>query len=205
MNATDLRTWWQFDFQTTAVRDASLAPTTIPAPVLWGALGLLVLGAPRSLPWLVAGALMVMLSLGLNPRISTHLTHWVGPSGAEIGPVLLNINAALYALPGIGEIRFPQRWLVPGAMMLLVGAGFGIARVVKLVRPLGPPLVLTIAAGSAFFGVRSSHLDLGFPAQEVPEIQFASWLAEQPEPGALITLPQMRPPPTSGKLSLIHI
>ena len=79
MNATDLRTWWQFDFQTTAVRDASLAPTTIPAPVLWGALGLLVLGAPRSLPWLVAGALMVMLSLGLNPRISTHLTTGSAP------------------------------------------------------------------------------------------------------------------------------
>jgi hypothetical protein len=199
MNATDLRTWWQHDFQATAVRDASLAPTTIPAPILWGALLFTLLGAPRSIPWLLAGLLMVVLSLGLNPRIPTHLTHWVGPSGASLGSELLNFNATLYSLPGLGEIRFPQRWLVPGSMMLLVGAGHGIARLLRYTPPLRVPLVLVIAAGSAFFGVRSSHIDLGFPAQRLPTIAFAEWVGEQPESGALITLPQMRPPPTSGK------
>ncbi|MDG1483823.1 MAG: hypothetical protein P8R54_29800 [Myxococcota bacterium] len=199
MNATDLRTWWQYDFQTTAVRDASLAPTTIPAPILWGALIFILAGVPRSLPWMVAGLTMVVLSLGLNPRIPTHLTHWIGPSGVSVGSTLLNLNTTLYSLPGIGEIRFPQRWLVPGSMTLLVGAGYGVARLHRLLRPVGPPLVLLVAAGSAFFGVRSSHIDLGFPAQHLPEVEFANWIAEQPEQGALITLPQMRPPPESGK------
>ncbi|MFT5687160.1 MAG: hypothetical protein ACI8RZ_008117, partial [Myxococcota bacterium] len=199
MNSTDLRTWWQYDFQATAVRDASLAPTTIPAPILWGALIFILAGVPRSLPWMAAGAAMVVLSLGLNPRLPTHLTHWIGPSGASVGGSLLSLNATLYSLPGLGEIRFPQRWLVPGAMMLLVGSGYGVARLQRLLRPIGPPLVLLVAAGSAFFGVRSSHIDLGFPAQRLPEVQFASWIAEQPQQGALITLPQMRPPPESGK------
>jgi hypothetical protein len=199
MNATDLRTWWQFDFQTTAVRDASLAPTTIPAPILWGALILILAGVPRSVPWLIAGAAMVVLSLGLNPRIPTHLTHWIGPSGASVGGSLLGLNATLYSLPGLSEIRFPQRWLVPGAMMLLVGSGYGMARLLRVLRSAGPPVVVVLAAAAAFFGVRSSHLDLGFPAQRLPEVQFARWIAEQPEQGALITLPQMRPPPTSGK------
>ena len=199
MNATDLRTWWQHDFQTTAVRDASLAPTTIPSPILWGALILIVVGAPRSLPWMVAGLFMVVLSLGLNPRIPIHLTHWVGASGSSIGESLLRTNATLYSLPGLGEIRFPQRWLVPGAMMLLVGSGFGLARVLSVIKPVGPVLVVLLAAGSAFVGVRSSHIDLGFPAQRLPEVQFADWIAEQSVSGALVTLPQMRPPPTSGQ------
>ena len=199
MNSTDLRTWWQHEFQDTAVRDASLAPTTIPTPILWGALILSLLGAPRSLPWLAACVLMLMLSLGLNPRLPTYLPHWIGESGEGVGNALLGFNEALYSLPGLREIRFPQRWLVPGALSLLVGASFGMVRLLPYLKQAGPVLVVIIAMVSAFSGIRSSHIDLGFPAQVLPEIKFADWIAEQSEDGALVTLPQMRPPPTSGK------
>jgi hypothetical protein len=126
MNATDLRTWWKHEYLDTAVREASLAPTLIPSAFLWGGLLMCLLGVPRSLPWALTGLLMILLSLGLNPRLPLHLTFWLGDdAGEQAGRTLLRINKTLYTLPFIGMIRFPQRWLVPAAMCILTGAGFG--------------------------------------------------------------------------------
>ncbi|MFT4974697.1 MAG: hypothetical protein ACI8S6_000580, partial [Myxococcota bacterium] len=199
MNAADLRTWWKHEFNDTAVREASLAPTLIPSVMLWGGLVLCGLGLPRSLPWALAGALMIQLSLGLNPRLPLHLTFWIGEApGQQLGRALLRVNETLYDLPIIGMIRFPQRWLVPAALCLLTGAGFGLARIGPYTRSAAPLIAAVLVAGAALIGVRCSHNDLGFPAQPAPRIDFAEWLAHDPRSGAVLTLPQTRPPPASG-------
>lgn len=200
MNATDLRTWWRHEFQDTAVREASLAPTLIPSTFLWGGLLLCVVGLPRSLPWALAGLLMLLLSLGLNPRLPLHLTFWIGDTaGQQLGRALLRLNDALYNLPVVGMIRFPQRWLVPAALCVLTGAGFGLARLAPHTRQAAPWIASLLVMGAAIQGVQCSHIDLGFPAQAAPQIDFAEWLAADPRGGAVLTLPQTRPPPRSGQ------
>ena len=224
MNATDLRVWWRHDFQTSVMRDASLVPTTIPMPILWFSFAMILFGLPRSIPWAFAGILMLNLSLGLNEKLPVHLSYWIGSFGYPIGNQILNINAHLYAFPGLGEIRFPQRWLVPSALCFVVGAGIGISQLRmwlekrfsaatfssaatfwKIVDNHSFWLAGTTVALGTFFCVRSAQIDLHFPKQELPHIQFAEYIAEQPNDGAIIMLPQMRPPPKSGKRSDIPV
>ena len=206
MNATDLRVWWRHDFQTTVIRDASLAPTAIPMPILWFSIAMILLGAPRSLPWALAGFLMLNLSMGLNEKLPVHLSYWIGSFGYPIGEQILNLNAHLYAFPGLGEIRFPQRWLVPSALCFVVGGGFGLQRIFahKLLKKwpaIQFPVAIILVALGTFICVRTSQIDLHFPKQSLPPVQFTTYLAEHPADGALIMLPQMRPPPKSGKRS----
>ena len=210
MNAADLRVWWKHDFGTTLMRDASLVPTAIPMPILWFSTAMILLGLPRSLPWAMAGILMLNLSLGLNEKLPVHLSYWIGSFGYPIGNQILNINAHLYAFPGLGEIRFPQRWLIPSAMCFVVGGSLGVQRLSLWIqkqswgetvlkgRTVYAAILVTLGT---FICVRTSQIDLHFPKQTLPHIQFATYLAEQPEDGALIMLPQMRPPPKSGKRS----
>ncbi len=210
MNAADLRVWWRHDFGTTLMRDASLVPTAIPMPILWFSTAMIILGLPRSLPWALAGLLMLNLSLGLNDKLPVHLSYWIGSFGYPIGNQILNINAHLYAFPGLGEIRFPQRWLIPSAMCFVVGGSLGLQRLGLWIKKQswGETVLkghtvyatLLVALGT-FVCVRTSQIDLHFPKQSLPHIQFATYLAEQPENGGLIMLPQMRPPPKSGKRS----
>ena len=201
MNSADLRTWWQYEYQPSSARQTGLAPTTIPFPILWMALTLTAIGAPRSLPWFGGGLLMIALSLGFNSRLPVHLSHWMGPMGVGMGSAILKINSLLYALPGLGEIRFPQRWLVPAAFMIMIGSSFGLARLyqLKALRPYAFGTSCVLAAIGAFLCVKSSQIDILFPMQALPKAQFAEWIADRPSGGALITLPQMRPPPASGK------
>ena len=210
MNAADLRVWWRHDFGTTVMRDTSLVPTAIPIPILWFSIAMIVMGFPRSLPWGLAGLLMLHLSLGLNEKLPVHLSYWIGSFGYPLGKQILNVNAHLYAFPGFGEIRFPQRWLVPSSMCFVVGAGFGVQRIHLWItqQKWGSTVLkgrfvyasLLVAIGT-FLCVRTSQIDLHFPKQELPHIQFATYIADHPEDGALIMLPQMRPPPKSGKRS----
>jgi len=210
MNAADLRVWWRHDFGTTLMRDASLVPTAIPMPILWFSTAMIILGLPRSLPWALAGLLMLNLSLGLNDKLPVHLSYWIGSFGYPIGNQILNINAHLYAFPGLGEIRFPQRWLIPSAMCFVVGGSLGLQRLGLWIKKQswgetvlkGHTIYATLlVALGTFVCVRTSQIDLHFPKQSLPHIQFATYLAEQPENGGLIMLPQMRPPPKSGKRS----
>jgi hypothetical protein len=203
MNAADLRVWWQHDFQNTVVRDTSLVPSAIPIPLVWFSIILIIFGAPRSLPWCFASILMLNLSLGLNDKLPVHLSYWVGSFGYPIGESILNLNAHLYAMPGLAEIRFPQRWLVPSALCLAIGAAFGLQRLFayKFMQGKQFPLAIIIVSISTLLCIRTSQIDLLFPKQEVPHIQFTTYIAEQPGDGALIMLPRMRPPPKSGKRS----
>ena len=204
MNAADLRVWWQHDYETSVIRDVSLAPTTIPMPLLWLSIVLIMIGLPRSVPWALAGVLMLNLSLGLNENLPVHLGYWVGKNmGKTLGENALTLNAYLYAFPGLGEIRFPQRWLVPAALCFAVGSGFGLEKLYrqKWINKVNFPISILLVMVSTFICLRSSRIDLKFPKQELPVIEFANYLADQPGRGGLVMLPAMRPPPPSGKRS----
>ncbi len=205
MNAADLHTWWQFDFAPVQERDPSLAPTLIPTYWLWGCLALGLLGAPRSLPWMLAGALMVMLSFGLNKLLPAELAQWLGAPGGWTGAMILRANDALYDLPGLSSLRFPRRWLVPAAMTFAVGAGFGLRRLFTLLRRFrvdrfGVPVVaVALAVAGTQAGIQSSRVHTMFPMQALPPVQFADWIADQPGDGAVVLIPQSRPAPRTGK------
>jgi hypothetical protein len=205
MNAADLHTWWQFDFGPAGERDPSLAPTLIPTIALWVGLGLGVLGVPRSLPWLLAALLMLCMSFGLNKLLPAELAQWMGGTGYNMGGWILRINAWLYDLPGLTELRFPRRWLVPTAMSVGVGAGYGAQRLFALLRRLradrvGIPLLAVAGAiASVQAGIGSARLHTIFPMQTLPEVTFTDWIAEQEDTGALVCIPQVRPAPRSGK------
>ena len=106
-----------------------LVPTAIPMPILWFATAMIILGLPRSFLGHSLDLMMLNLSLGLNEKLTVHLSYWIGSFGYPIGNQILNINAHLYAFPGLGEIRFPQRWLIPSAMCFVVGGGLGLQRI----------------------------------------------------------------------------
>ncbi len=209
MNAADLHTWWQYDFGQRTVRDPSLAPTAIPAAVLWAGLGLGLLGAPRSLPWLAAGTAAVVLSFGTNDRIPAELAQWLGADGRDLGLALLRANQRLYELPGIGSVRFPRRWLVPATLCFAVAGGMGLARLLWLLgrprwlrRPVAwgaPVLALGLAAAATRAGAETARFHAPFPAHSLPAVAFADWVADQPGGGAAVLLPQMRPAPKSGR------
>ena len=75
---------------------------------------------------------MLTLSMGLNGRVPLHLGQWMGSTGQWIGETVIDTNRRLYAFPGIGQIRFPMRWLIPSALMFFVGASYGLRRLYTL-------------------------------------------------------------------------
>ncbi|HCH61572.1 MAG: hypothetical protein CL927_12585 [Deltaproteobacteria bacterium] len=209
MNATDLHTWWQYDFTTGRARDESLAPTAIPAWMLWPAVVLALAGLPRSLPWLASGMFMLSLSFGLNYRIVDELTVWMGANGSQLGQAIMSVNGSLYDLPGIDSVRFPRRWLVPATLALSIAGADGMGRIERLVRRwrpmrrawllLGPALVVACSFAVARAGAQTSAIAQRFPKHSLPDVAFAEWIRDHEQAGAVVLLPQRRPAPKSGK------
>ncbi|MEC7987010.1 MAG: hypothetical protein VX278_17710, partial [Myxococcota bacterium] len=142
-------------------------------------------------------------SMGLNGRLPVHLKQWLGGTGVFLGETILYLNNRLYAFPGIGQIRFPMRWLIPGSLMFFVGAGYGLANIYR--HPRIKKVAFLISTIFALFGalnnLRSSRIDLGFPMQTLPKVEFAEWIQEQDGFGSVLLVPNKRPPPDSGKRS----
>ena len=199
MNATDIHTWWQFDWGPPGPRDRTLSPTTIPSLLLWGALVLSLIGGPRALPWVLAGLFSLILSFGLNARISGELAQWLGRPGKAIGEQLIHLNSYLYALPGLRSIRFPARWLIPAALAFSVGASIGLARLLGALKRGRWTVAISLALGIALSGIRTSRFLEGFPIQELPQVQFAEWIRTEGSAGGVLSLPQLRTaPPGEG-------
>ena len=149
---------------------------------------------------------MLTLSMGLNGRVPLHLGQWMGSTGQWIGETVIDTNRRLYAFPGIGQIRFPMRWLIPSALMFFVGASYGLRRLYAFLlckkesmRTHIPLFSTFFALGGLIISLQSSRIDIGFPMHQLPEVQFAEWIKKQEGSGAVLLLPQMRPPPKSGK------
>ena len=150
---------------------------------------------------------MLTLSMGLNGRVPLHLGQWMGSTGQWIGETVIDTNRRLYAFPGIGQIRFPMRWLIPSALMFFVGASHGLRRLYNLPfiqkRKYAHTYTFVFSTFFALVGLiislQSSRIDIGFPMHQLPEVQFAEWIKKQEGSGAVLLLPQMRPPPKSGK------
>jgi len=210
LNSVDLHTWWQQEWGFAGPRDPSLAPTVIPSVPLVAALVLSLAHLRRSLPWVLAGVVMLALSLGQNPRIPAELAVWMGETGADLGRTLLSWNADLYSLPGIGSIRFPRRWLLPAGFAFMMAGGIGLGRIFRAVnrfpwgRPVTLVLALLLAIGGVQQGLHGSRFHDVFPAQALPPIAFAAWIGERGG-GALLTLPQIRPAPKQARRDTLPV
>ena len=125
-NATDLRLWWRYMGLDPGLRDLSRPPTLIPNAILSGCIVLCAIGRRRSMPWLFAGLFLIGLSFGTRAETPDLMGAWLGSWTTPITTLIMDFNTWFYALPVSGEVRFPRRWLVPGALSLAVGAGIGV-------------------------------------------------------------------------------
>ena len=48
-------------------------------------------------------------------------------------------------------------------------------------------------------GIEASRIHTLFPMQTLPTVKFTDWLRDQPDSGAVVCIPQVRPAPRSGK------
>ena len=212
MNAADLHSWWQFDFGPDAVRDPSLAPTLIPTTVLVACLVLSLGGLRRSGAWLLAGTLALVLAFGWNAYLPKELAQWLRGFGLWVGNWVLTINVRAYQLPGLDGIRFPRRFLVPAALGFLVAGSVGLGALMRRLERLGRggvaasrALAMGLAASVVLAGVYSGRLQTSLPMQPLPALASTTWLADQPDAGAVLTLPQTRAAPRSGKRADLQV
>lgn len=178
LNATHLPTWATVWAQGHQPGDPT--PTAIPRGLLAGGLALGLAGGRRAWAWLGVAALMVLLSFGRSDTL----------------PIACSINEQLYRLPGVGGLRFPERWLVPASLALAVAGALGLGRGLASLRA-GPGLragvCAVLALGAFAQGARDSGLRRDLPLASVPDPSFAAWLREQSGSGAYALLPQVRP------------
>jgi hypothetical protein len=194
-NATDIRLWWKYTSEVSAVRDPTRPPTLIPTPVLVGGLVLSLFGGRKGAPWLLAGLVMIGLSFGLAEKTPSLLGRWLGGPASGIGEAALAFNTWVYDLPVLSSIRFPRRWLVPAAIVLSVGAGTGIHRIIRR----GPQYwklwavgISLAAIATIWHGMASSRISSDFPSHPVPTAPFAEYVANHDIRGAVLLLPHVR-------------
>lgn len=199
MNAADIHTWWQYDWGPASGRDPSLTPTYIPSIALAAAVALALYGGRRSWPWLAAGSLTLVMSFGINTRIPGELSRWFDNAGRSLGEALLTLNSYLYALPGIGSVRFPQRWLVVAALCFFVAAGVGYARLGRRWPRAAPSMAVVLAVLATAQATISSGLHDHFPMHELPEVEFASWIGERDGHGVVVVIPSELAAPAAGE------
>lgn len=184
LNVTDLRSW--AEIVTSGHRAGGPAPTAIPTALLASALVLGLWAGRPAWPWLATGLAMVLLSFGRSNTL----------------PVVSWLNDLLYHLPGVGGLRFPERWLVPATLLLACAGGLGLTRALGALRA-GPALSGAVSAvlalGLLDQGVSASGFRRDFPLAPVPAYDFSTWLHDQPEAGGYALLPQVRPAAPAGK------
>lgn len=200
VNVTDLGTWRQVERGGWTAATGP-APTLLPTPILWISLGLAILGGWRALPWALAGLLSLSLSFGTSPKLLSQLGERLGGPGEVLAEVILALNRLLYALPGLSGLRFPSRWLVPAALLLAVAGSVGLERLIRRIpRSLGAAVGALLAIAALSLSARAGSFRDGVVGQDLPKTQFTSWIASQPEDGAVALLPVLRAaPPGVGR------
>ena len=194
-NATDLKLWWRHMGMDGGIRDFSRPPTLMPNVLLTISLLLCVVAGRRGTTWLVAGLLMLGLSFGTRQNVPTLLGAWLGGPAEIMGASIIKLNTWIYSLPIASEMRFPRRWLVPGAMSLAVGASIGLSQILQrwLRRPVIAAFVVFVGALVVVkIGLNTSRLHTPFPHHTVPTIAFADAIADSEDAGAVLLLPSSR-------------
>ncbi len=224
-NSVDLKAWWNLENRPEGDIYGNLTPALLPTLYLLPMLLLALAGLPRSLPWLLAGTLMLVLALGTNRENPGVLGWWLqaalGQPGAALGQHLGTmfhaLNQQLSELQPFSGIRFPRRWLVPTAMSFSIAGSIGLARLAgwglgQLRRRLsaqsrgGEPLTLvgvgaSLLVASALVATQP-YLDSA-TTTSFPQVSFARWIAERPTEGAAIIFPTIRPgPPNTHRMEL---
>lgn len=185
-NAVQLAVWHQWETGNVRPWDYTLAPGFVPLVTVAGALALAALRPLRALPWVLAAALCFVLAMGDSAENAIWLQRTYGDTAGAVGRAVVAFNEAVH----VPVVRFPRRWLVPGALGLSVAAGIGLSRV---------PwewLRLAIAAPAAV-GVLLHTLALtgyrdALPRFPAPTAAFATFIAEHDGDGAVLALPQTR-------------
>ncbi len=213
-NSVLLRSWWGLEASPGSDHRGNLVPALIPSVMLVPTALLALIGLRRSWPWLLAGLLMLAMALGSNPDNAAMLGWWLGSVAGEpgralgqgLGDAVHGLNMALLGHAPFSGIRFPRRWLVPAALCLSVAGSLGLVSLLRLglrsaaVRALVERRPLAVEAlGVAAGLVLATSLLTGQPYLEprqttaFPPLAFASWIADQPGDGAVLTLPTVRP------------
>lgn len=194
-NATDLMLWRSYAGTAATSRDPTQPPTALSLLLLPGALVVLVRRRWRGAagPWLAAGLVLVVLSLGTRAELPSHLAG-LGAPGIAFGRLVRGVNGLLLQLPGLEHVRFPRRLLVPAALCLAMSLAVVLGPWMERMRP-GRRWVLAVLLGGLVLAddLRVARWWGHFPRLAPPRPTFTTFLATAEGPGAVLLLPHTRP------------
>ncbi|MDP2307252.1 MAG: hypothetical protein Q8P18_14595 [Pseudomonadota bacterium] len=186
-NSVQLSVWYQWEMgRTNKPWDFTLAPGFVPIATVAGALALAMLRPVRSLPWVLVAVFCFAVAMGASEDNASWLVRAYGATAGKIGGAVAALNEAL----PVPVVRFPRRWLVPGALALSVAAGIGLSRLPtgwpRLVVAL-PLAVAVVAHTLALTGYR-----VALPVFATPSASFADFILAHESDGAVLALPSVR-------------
>lgn len=186
-NAVQASVWHQWETGTTNKPwDYTLAPGFVPLATVAGALALAMLRPLRALPWVLVAVLCFVVAMGASEENASWLARTYGATAGRVGSAVAALNEAL----PVPVVRFPRRWLVPGALALAVAAGIGLSRLPKgWPRALvAVPLAVAVVVHTlALTGYRAA-----LPVFPAPSAAFADFIRAHEADGAVLALPTIR-------------
>ncbi len=186
-NAVQLSVWHQWETgNLSRPWDYTLAPGFVPIRTIAGALVLAALRPVRSLPWVLVAALCFALAMGPSADNASWLARTYGDSAAAVARAVADLNEAL----PVPVVRFPRRWLVPGALALTMAAGIGLSRLPWGWLRLAVALPLAVAAVHHTLSVTGYRAAL--PRFPTPTAAFADYIRDHDADGAILALPSIR-------------
>lgn len=193
-NSVRLLVWWQWEAgKMQRPWEYTMGAGFIPVTLLLGGVALALLRPLRAAGWLGIAALGLVLALGPAEDNAQVLGAWLGKAGREAGQAVADLNAA-FPVP---IVRFPRRWLVPVALAVGIAAAIGLERL----RPawLRVLVAIALAGGTVAHTMqRTGYRDV-LPRWSPPHPAFATFIAEHPAEGALLSLPRTRASNTAAK------
>jgi hypothetical protein len=163
--------------------DWTFSPSFIPVITLVVATILGFFGARRALPWLAAGVICLVLSLGPDIANANVLSDLFGPPGQYIGSTIASFHHE-HPLP---VVRFLRRWLVPAALSFALAAELGIAALPRFLS-MGP----LVGLGMVAISVWQTSYPLYLPLSHPPSPESTAFIAEHDADGAVLILPMTR-------------
>ncbi|MES2638778.1 MAG: hypothetical protein V4850_04830 [Myxococcota bacterium] len=186
-NAVQAAVWYQWETGTTNKPwDYTLAPGFVPLATVAGALALAMLRPLRALPWVLVAVLCFVVAMGASEENASWLGRTYGATAGKVGNAVAALNEAL----PVPVVRFPRRWLVPGALALATAAGIGLSRL-----PRGWPRVavaIPLAVSVVVHTLALTGYRAALPVFPAPTAAFADFILTHEADGAVLALPTIR-------------